>query len=148
MSKIIRVSKDLDITVHDFPEGSLSEKSQKLKKLISEDCEMYESVMPKRLYSELGHSNKAENKNSKCVSMLVDDNYLQNTSPDKVCPNLVGSLLYESDKNDWMIYGNILFVGLKNSTNGLEFTGIEPETFEKLYEQLIIIARELHSSND
>lgn len=60
--KIIRVSTDNEISVHDFPEGSYLEQNQTLRKLIGPRCELYEHVMPKRLYSALGASNKISKK--------------------------------------------------------------------------------------
>ena len=47
--KIIRISTDNEISVHDFPEGSYSEQNQVLRELIGPRCVLYEHVMPKRL---------------------------------------------------------------------------------------------------
>lgn len=85
MSKIIKVSTDLEVTVHDYPEGMLETQNRQLCELIGDGCDMVENVMPKRLYRELG---------------------------------------------------NILFVGNAYIGDGVEFTGIEPETFETLHKQL------------
>ena len=53
MSKIIKVSMDLEVTVHDFPEGKLETQNRQLCELIGDGCDMIENVMPKRLYREL-----------------------------------------------------------------------------------------------
>lgn len=81
MSKIIKVSTDLEVTVHDYPEGMLETQNRQL-------CE------------------------------------------------LIGCYLYETDKHRSPIMGNILFVGNAYIGDGVEFTGIEPETFETLHKQL------------
>lgn len=70
MSKIIKVSMDLEVTVHDYPEGTLETQNRQLCELIGDGCDMIENVMPKRLYRELGHTTTALRENSKCVSML------------------------------------------------------------------------------
>lgn len=133
MGKIIKVSIDLEVTVHDFPEGALTEQNKKLYELIGNGCNMIENVMPKRLYRELGHTTTVLKENSKCVSMLVDEEFLfRNGSR----PNLIGCYLYETDKHRSPIMGNILFVGNAYIGDGIEFTGIELETFETLYAQL------------
>ena len=53
MSKIIKVSTDLEVTVHDFPQGTIREQNRQLCELIGNGCEMIEHVMPRRLYNEL-----------------------------------------------------------------------------------------------
>ena len=53
MSKIIKVSTDLEVTVHDFPQGNMREQNRALYELIGNGCDMIEHVMPVRLYSEL-----------------------------------------------------------------------------------------------
>ena len=55
MSKIIKVSTDLEVTVHDFPQGNMREQNRVLYELIGNGCDMIEHVMPVRLYNELGH---------------------------------------------------------------------------------------------
>lgn len=125
MSKIIKVSTDLEVTVHDFPQGNMREQNRALYELI-------EHVMPVRLYSELGHSNHVKRSNSKCVSMLIDEEGLLKDNE----ANLIGSYLYGVDQHGQRIVGNVLFVTDVYEGDGISFTGIEPETFEKLHEQL------------
>lgn len=48
MSKIIKVSTDLEVTVHDFPQGTIREQNRQLCELIGNGCEMIEHVMPRR----------------------------------------------------------------------------------------------------
>lgn len=48
MSKIIKVSTDLKVTVHDFPQGTIRELNRQLCELIGNGCEMIEHVMPTR----------------------------------------------------------------------------------------------------
>ena len=126
--KIIRISTDNEISVHDFPEGSYSEQNQVLRELIGPRCELYEHVMPKRLYRELGASGKTGKKKGSCVSMLVDEEALYHDLDD----NLVGSYLYESDKHGWAVAGNILFVGETLDRDGIVFCGIAEDQFTKI----------------
>lgn len=132
MSKIIKVSTDLEVTVHDFPQGNMREQNRALYELIGNGCDMIEHVMPVRLYNELGHSNHVKRSNSKCVSMLIDEEGLLKDNE----ANLIGSYLYGVDQHGQWIVGNILFVTDVYEVDGISFTGIEPETFEKLHEQL------------
>lgn len=133
MGKIIKVSMGLEVTVHDFPEGILESQSRQLCDLIGNGCDMLEHVMPKRLYNELGHATTVRRKNSKCVSMLVDEEFLYRNG---LHPNLVGCYLYETDKHESPILGNILFVGDIYRGDDICFAGIESETFETLHKQL------------
>ena len=76
---------------------------------------------------------------SKAVEMLVDEEYLCRDNKPEI--NMIGSYLYESDKHGSPILGNVLFVGLAyGEDGGIDFTGIEGETFKKLYEQLLTIS--------
>lgn len=49
MSKIIKVSTDLEVTVHDFPQGNMREQNRALYELIGNGCDMIEHVMPVEL---------------------------------------------------------------------------------------------------
>lgn len=69
---------------------------------------------------------------SKCVSMLIDEEGLLKDNE----TNLIGSYLYGVDQHGQRIVGNVLFVTDVYEGDGISFTGIEPETFEKLHEQL------------
>ncbi|MCI7739163.1 MAG: hypothetical protein MSR29_07240 [Lachnospiraceae bacterium] len=137
MSKIIKVSTDLKITVHDFPEGTISEQNRQLCELIGNGCSMIENVMPKRLYTGFGHTTHVTSKDSKCVSMLVDEEFLFRSNSK---PNLIGSYMYETDKHKNPILGNVLFVGNEYKGDGISFCGIERGTFDCLYKQLIALA--------
>lgn len=137
MSKIIKVSTDLKITVHDFPEGTLYDQSEQLCELIGNGCDMIENVMPRRLYRELGHTTHVTSKDSKCVSMLVDEEFLFRSNSK---PNMIGCYLYETDKHGSPILGNVLFVGNEYKGGGTSFCGIENSTFDCLYRQLMDIA--------
>lgn len=129
MSKIIKVSTDLEVTVHDYPQGNMREQNRALYELIGNGCDMIEHVMPVRLYNELGHSNHVKRSNSKCVSMLIDEEGLLKDNE----TNLIGSYLYGVDQHGQRIVGNVLFVTDVYEGDGISFTGIEPETFEKLH---------------
>lgn len=134
--KIIRISTDNEVSVHDFPEGSYSEQNRVLRELIGPCCELYEHVMPKRLHTELGASGKAGKQKGSCVSMLMDEEALYHDLDD----NLVGSYLYESDKHGWAITGNILFVGETWGRDGIDFCGIAEDQFTMLLPKLTDLA--------
>lgn len=132
--KIIRVSTELELSVHDFPTGTCSEQNKCLRELIGEDCGHYEHVLPKRLYTELNMTNHPTKIPGQCVCMLVDEEGLVK---EESVTNLVGSYLYESDKHGMPIVGNILFVGEEWAGYGIDFCGIEDETFKILLNELI-----------
>lgn len=130
--KIIRISTDNEISVHDFPESSYSEQNRILRELIGPRCELYEHVRPKRLYTELGASNKVDRKKGACVSMLMDEEAIYHDIDD----NLVGSYLYEADKHGCAIVGNVLFVGETWGRDGFDFCGIAEYQFAMLFPKL------------
>ena len=51
--KLIKISMNLELSVHEFPVGTHEEQNQFLRELIGNDCRIYEHVMPDRLYTEL-----------------------------------------------------------------------------------------------
>lgn len=130
--KLIKVSTDLELSLHDFPEGTYEEQNEFLRELIGNGCRIYEHVMPKRLYTELHMRNEATNIPGQCVSMLMDeDAFLKENSI-----NHVGSFLYETDKHGHPIMGNILFVGEKWTDEGIDFCGIDESVLKDLEENL------------
>ena len=64
MGKLIRVSTDLQVTIHDYPEGSYQAQNKVLRKLIGDDCELHEVVKPRRLYSKIKTASKELKKDS------------------------------------------------------------------------------------
>ena len=138
---LIRISTDLEMTVHDFPSGSYSEQNEALRKYIGSTCETYEHVMPKRLYTVLGGSNKVTKEPGNCIGMLVDgEGILRDLDT-----NIVGCYLYETDKHGCPIVGNILIIGETWNVDGIDFCGISEQQFNLLYpklEELVKKARE------
>lgn len=135
--KMIRISVENEITIHEFPEVAYSEQHHKLCELIGPHCELYEHVMPKRLYTELGGSNKVSNEKGGCVGMLIDEEGLYHDLPD----NLVGSYLYETDKHGHPIVGTILIIGKYWDGDGINFSGISEEQFELLYPKFEVLGK-------
>lgn len=131
--KLIKISTDLEISVHEFPTGTHTEQNKYLRELIGNNCELYEHVMPKRLYTELHQKDHPTKKPGQCVSMLIDEEGLLK---EKISPNLIGSYLYETDKHRQPIVGNILFVGEEWTDDGIDFCGIEESVFKVLELQL------------
>lgn len=136
-NKIIKVDTELNVTIHYFPEGTIREQNHQLCELIGNGCDTIERVTPRRLYDELGHSARAECQDSKCVSMLVYEEFLFR---DGIELNRIGSYLYGTDRHGNPIFGNILFVGEECGDDGILFTGLERGVCEKLLAQLVHIA--------
>ena len=144
---IIKVSTNLEVSTHTFPEGTLEEQRRQLCALIGNGCTMLEMVRPRRLYGnsvgELEHTLEIlEKGKSKAVGMLVDEEFLYRDNKPEI--NMIGSYLYESDKHGSPILGNVLFVGLAyGEDGGVDFTGIEEGVFEKLSAQLLMLSLNL-----
>lgn len=126
--KLIRISTDLELSVHEFPTGTHSEQNDYLRELIGNKCDLYEHVMPERLYTDLKMKNRPTKVPGQCVSMLIDEEGLLKPN----VPNLIGSYLYKTDEHNIPIMGNILFVGEEWGGDGIDFCGIEEETFKLL----------------
>ena len=132
--KIIKITTQLEMTVHEFPSGTHEEQNNKLRELIGNDCRLYEHVMPKRLYTDLKMKDRPTKIPGQCVSMLIDEE--GRLKPNT--PNLIGSYLYKSDVHNQPIVGNVLFVGEEWGDDGIDFCGVEEETFK-------LLERELHN---
>ena len=44
--KLIKISPDLELTVHEFPSGGYAEENRFLRELIGNHCDIYEHIMP------------------------------------------------------------------------------------------------------
>lgn len=135
--KLIKISTDLELSVHEFPEGNHAEQNEALRELIGNNCRIFEHVMPRRLYTEWEIKDHPGTIPGQCVSMLIDE---EGRLKENV-PNSVGGYLY-----CYPIMGNILFVGEEWTNDGIDFCGIEEETFKRLGMQLnhiITVMREL-----
>lgn len=127
--KLIRISTDLEMTVHEFPTGGHAEQNKALRALIGNDCRIYEHVLPKRLYTELHQKQRPTKIAGQFVSMLIDE---EGRLKEQRVPNLIGSYLYETDRHGQPIMGNVLFVGEKWCSDGIDFCGIEESVFMDL----------------
>lgn len=130
--KIIKISVNLELSVHEFPDGNYTQQNEVLRKLIGNGCDTYEHVMPNKLYTELHMKNHPTRVPGQCVSMLVDGEGLLKDNK----PNLIGSYLYEVNKRGNLIMGNVLFVGEYLDKEGIDFCGIENNVFEVLKQKL------------
>lgn len=130
--KIIRISTDSGMSVHEFPEGTYREQNGELRRLIGPQCGLLEHVLPKRLYSELGVPGKVLREAGGFVSMLIDEEGLFHDLDE----NPIGSYLYETDRHGHPIMGNILLVGEKLTKEGVDFCGISDKRLGLLYPQL------------
>lgn len=131
--KLIKISTNLELSVHDFPTGTHVEQNEYLRELIGNNCELYEHVMPMRLYTDLNQKSRPTKKPGQCVSMLIDE---EGRIKEGMKANLIGSYLYETEKHGNPIMGNILFVGEEWSSDGIDFCGIEESAFKTLEMQL------------
>ena len=130
--KLIKISTDLEMTVHEFPGGSYEQQNEFLCGLIGNHCNIYEHITPNRLYSDLHMKNHPTKVAGQCVSMLIDEEGLLKENE----PNLIGSYLYETDRHGHPIMGNVLFVGEEWGSDGIDFCGIEDSVFQLLELQL------------
>jgi aryl carrier-like protein len=140
-SNIIKVSSDGTVTIHKFPEGSICDQNAALRKLIGEDCDIFEHVMPRRLYTELKCSAEPDKKGpGKCVSMLCDEEF----SFKAFEVNALASYLYETDRHGNPILGDVIFVGeALDSNNDIYFCGIDNVTFISLLAKVRNLAKDL-----
>lgn len=129
---IIKISTDLELTIHEFLIGSYQKQNQFLRELIGNHCELYEHVKPRRLYTEFQMKNHVTNIAGQCVSMLVDEE--GGLKDNEV--NLIGSYLYETDTHQQPIMGNILFVGERWIGGEVDFCGIDETVFKYLEQEL------------
>ncbi len=126
--KIIKISTDLELSVHEFPSSTHEEQNKFLRELIGNGCDIYEHVMPDRLYTELHMFEYPSKIPGQCVSMLIDE---EGSLKENV-PNLIGSYLYRTEQHGCPIMGNILFVGEEWGGDGIDFCGIDDRVFELL----------------
>ena len=85
--KLIKISADLELSVHEFPDGSHEEQNKFLRELIGNGCDICEHVMPDRLYTELHMFDRPSKIPGQCVSMLIDE---EGRLKENV-PNMIGS---------------------------------------------------------
>ena len=126
--KIIRITVDNQISTHEIPQGSYEEQNHFLRQLIGNDCDIYEHVMPLRLYTDFKMKDHPTQIPGQCVSMLIDE---EGRLKENV-PNQIGSYLYKTDEHGCPIMGNILFVGEEWGEDGIDFCGIENSVRELL----------------
>lgn len=127
--KIIKINVQNEISIYEYPKTKVKEE---LQKLIGNGCDIYEHVMPKRLYKNLGCRAEVTNIPGEAVALLVDgEGGLKKNSV-----NTVASYLYETDEHGNPIMGDILIVGKKWTDSGVSFCGIADTEFERLYKGL------------
>lgn len=142
--KIIRITTKNEISVHDFPGGGYRAQNEVLRELIGNNCDIYEHVMPRRLYSDLHMKDHPTKVPGQCVSMLIDEEGRLKEN----APNLIGSYLYETDRHGCPIMGNVLFVGEEWGGDGIDFCGIEDSVFKLLKLQLDNMIYALKATNE
>lgn len=138
---IIRVSTNGKVTIHEIPNEAYLEFNEELYSLVGNGCGFLEHVMPKRLYKELRHSNDPYT--GKGISMLVDEEGC--LKPNEM--NVIASWLYETDKHNMPIMGNVLFVGETFKDNGICFCGLDNEVEKQLYTQLTELTKKIRKED-
>ena len=112
--KLVKLSSVGMVTTYGYPEGDWKEKHRVLTGLIGPECELLESVQPKKIYRPFGGPVESGE-----VVMLVDESgWFHNT-----IPNIRASQLYGDT-----IMGAALFVGV----DGEDFTGLTDEQVKDL----------------
>ena len=132
---VIRVDTDGEITAPLFP---LEDTSNKLRQLVGPKCEIIELVFPERLYSVFKH-HPVPDDGTIGLGMLIDDNAVANGSR----INMLASWLYGTDVHSCPICGNVLFVGISRSEEGLDYCGYDGRDGVKLLNQLLKLRRAL-----
>ena len=120
--KIIRITTDNEISVHEFPEGTYTKQNEVLGNLIGPKCELIEHVMPQRLYNVIGASNTVGREPGSCANILIDEDGHYHRLP----VNVVGSWMYETDKHGYPILG----IFWSQERHGLEL-GLISADFQK-----------------
>lgn len=142
--KIIKISTDLELTVHEFPGGTYTQQNNGIRELIGNYCHIYERIKPKRLYTELHMHRELTRIEGQCVCMLVDEEGLLKENE----PNLIGSYLYGTDRHKHYIMGNVLFTGEKLVNGGIDFCGIQEPVFKELEQQLNKMVLEMKAAKE
>jgi hypothetical protein len=143
MNRIIRISTELKLTVHEYPQEKDGDYLKVLYDLIGNGCDCFEYVKPRRLYTELKIPTYPTEIPGQCVSMLIDERGLLKQG---MKPNIIASYLYESDKHQNPIVGNVIFVGECSTDEGIDFCGIDDDTFlmlEKKFNNMIEAAKNI-----
>ncbi len=111
-----------------------------ITEFIGNDCTTYEVVRPRRLYTDLNHSDS--HYHNVVVVMLVDEEGLCKSN----VYNLIGSYLYKTNSLRNAIAGNVLFVGEERREDGLYLCDLPEKTFETLKIQLNVLVEEMKAS--
>ncbi len=127
--RLIRITTDNEVSICE-KEGMYTR--DELAMLIGEDCEYAETVMPRRLYNELGIP-KIE------AVMLVDEDGRMRDKP----MNVLGSWLYETDKHCTPIVGNVLITGFMQGNERNDVSDMKEEQLNHLYDFLMKIAKDI-----
>lgn len=141
--KILKLTADNNITVHDYPKGgNYREQNTALSDLIGDGCELVEEVRPQMLYEKFNFSNVATENEGDSICMLIDEDGLFKK---KININPIASYLYECGKHGFIIAGNVLFVGEKTSKNKvISYCGLSEKNFIRLKKYLEIMANGLN----
>ena len=141
--KIIKLTTDNKITVHEYPKGDLCSQISYLSELIGNNCRLVEEVRPKRLYEKLKFNIMATENEGDNVSMLVDEEGLLK---DKTQVNLIASYLCEAGKYGSVIVGNVLFIGEQSYRDGaISYCGLSDENFARLKHCLEVMVSSINS---
>lgn len=119
-NKIIKVTANLKVTSHDFPEGDLGQINHKFHSLIGCGCSGYEVLYPTKLFDVMGINAP--------ILMLVDEDGKNVNKP----VNLLASYLYDSFEHGDMVVGDVIFIGVDSE----DFCGIDGPQFTDMYQKL------------
>lgn len=112
---ILRLSADGQLHRYGYPVGDIRVQNERFREYIGNGCDTYESVHPKRLYTEFNCSEVPDLKRPGiAISMLVDEEGRLKSNE----INVLASYLYGADIHGQPIVGNVLFVGEKYDEDG------------------------------
>lgn len=138
--KIIRLSTEGEVSLHEFPKGDYYQRSQFLHDLIGNGCNILEAVYPERLYTVLKCERVVTDQPGTAVLMLVDEEgHYRNC----VKENPIGEYLYATDRHGIPIVGNALIIGSSLIDGDADFSGINDDVLERLEPQLRMISKTL-----
>ena len=123
---IIKVGTDNKVSLHQYPEGGYNVTHKFLTDLIGNGCDTVEEVRPVFLYDYWDISDDPYS--GKSVVMLVDEDGRLKANE----LNGLGSFLYGAMVHGEPIVGNVVFVGIQVTEDGLDFGGIDEEVFDYL----------------
>lgn len=123
--KIVKLDINGNASVHEFPKGSYSEQNKEFRRLIGEDCRVYQPVTPHRLLQFPLVSSSAVKEQWRYLILLVDEEGLVKDDPLPFNP--IATFFCNT-----VIVGNVLFISQEEIDGEFDFCGIDGKTSNDL----------------